>query len=148
MQIIFAWWVAQEILSFVLRRMRTSNETAKKTFERPTAQRSGSKSPFLAEALKIRGNWLGCLDRELPESRGRSPRATCRSHPGPTNARCYKQSITQILCARARCVKDHHWSLRVGTVFGGMDGFGERTKLVRPFLEGFCSSRLDYRYIP
>eukprot|EP00913_Durusdinium_trenchii_P019404 g18242.t1 len=42
--------------------------------ENVTAALYSSKSPFLAEALKIRGNWLGCLDRELPESRGRDMR--------------------------------------------------------------------------
>ena len=30
----------------------------------------GAKSPFLPAALQIRGNWLGCLERERPENQG------------------------------------------------------------------------------
>ena len=32
----------------------------------------GAKSPFLPGALQIRGNWLGCLERERPENQGSS----------------------------------------------------------------------------
>ncbi|CAK9005266.1 unnamed protein product [Durusdinium trenchii] len=49
-------------------------QTVRLEKENVTAALYSSKSPFLAEALKIRGNWLGCLDRELPESRGRDMR--------------------------------------------------------------------------
>lgn len=32
----------------------------------------GAKSPFLPGALQIKGNWLGCLERERPENQGSS----------------------------------------------------------------------------
>lgn len=34
----------------------------------------GAKSPFLPGALQIRGNWLGCLERERPENQGKDMR--------------------------------------------------------------------------
>ena len=48
--------------------------------ENITAALYSSKSPHLAGALRVRGNWLGCLERELPENRGaaaRRPLALC-----------------------------------------------------------------------